>query len=117
MGRCRCVCCLSCLRVTGVDAGTGSDEASCCLRVAVEATCEDEEQAAEVDGVSVEPSCLRVMGGDGEEEEEEEEDAWRPLTSSLALAAVLLLVLVLLRTTSASLFTALLSSLGMILAR
>ena len=49
------------------------DDVSCCLRVVAEGSCEDEEQAAEVDGVAAEHSCLRVMGGEGEEEEEEED--------------------------------------------
>lgn len=74
------------------------------------------DEGAEVVGGAVEPSCLRVTGGEGEEEDDDEE-AWRPFTSSLTLLLVLLFELVLLRTTSASLFTALLSSLGMILAR
>ena len=73
MGRCGCVCCLSCLRVMGVDSGGVGDDVSCCLRVVAEGSCEDEEQAAEVDGVAAEHSCLRVMGGEGEEEEEEED--------------------------------------------
>ncbi len=90
------------------------DERSCCFRVTgAEEGAEDEE--VEAAGGAVEHSCLRVTGGEGEEEDDEE--AWRPFTSSLTLLLVLLLGFVLLRTTSASLFTALLSSLGIILAR
>lgn len=99
------------------------DERSCCFRVTgagggAEEEEEEEEEAAVADdvvGAAVEESCLRVTGGDGEEEGEE---AWRPFTSSLMVVLVLLLgVGGVLRTASASLFTALLSSLGMILAR
>lgn len=70
--------------------------------------------AEEEAGAAVEHSCLRVTGGEGEEGDEE---AWRPLTSSLTPLLVLLLECVLLRTASASRFTALVSSLGMILAK
>lgn len=74
---------------------------------------EEEEEAEAVVKADVEHSCLRVTGGEGEEEGDEE--TWRPFTSSLTLLLVLLLVL--LRTASANLFTARLSSLGMILAK
>lgn len=95
-----------------------ADERSCCFRVtgagggAAEEE-EEEDKAGPVVGAVVEHSCLRVTGGEGEEEEDE---MWRPFTSSLTVPLALL-GFVLLRTTSASLFTALLSSLGMILAR
>lgn len=117
--------CRSCLRVTGGvgDAATevaGVDEASWCLRVAAGGcvVAEDEEEEEEVGAGPEEQSCcLRVTGGEGEDEEEDEEEAWRPFTSSLPLALRLLPLLPLLSTTSASRFTARLSSLGMIFAR
>lgn len=117
IGRSWWVCCLSCLRVTGADVGSGGEEKSCCFRVAGAGGWAEEVEAEEAGGGAAEQSCLRVTGGEGEDEDDVEDEAWRPFTSSLTLLLVLLLGLALLRTTSASLFTALLSSLGMILAR
>lgn len=112
-GRCRELC-LSCLRVTGRDGVKGADEGSCCLRdTAAGCGLEEEEAAGVFEGVE-EHSCFLVTKGEGEEEAEE---AWRPFTSALTLLLVLLFGVVLLRTASASLFTARLSSLGMIFAR
>lgn len=95
-----------------------ADERSCCFRVTgAGGGAEEEEEEVKADpavGAVVEHSCLRVTGGEGEEEEDDE--VWRPFTSSLTVPLARL-GFVLLRTTSASLFTALLSSLGMILAR
>lgn len=130
-GRVCRVCCRSCFRVTGGDAACR--DSSCCFRVTgaggwtEEADEEDEEEeeedddvdddnADEVVGAAVEQSCLRVTGGEGEEDEEDE-DTWRPFTSSLTPPLGLLFGDVLLRTASASLFTARLSSLGMIFPR
>lgn len=93
---------------------TGGDGKSCCFRETAAGCGAEEEEGAEAVEGAVEHSCFRVMGGEGEEGADE---VWRPFTSSLTPPLALLLGFVLLSTTSASRFTALLSSLGMIFAR